>query len=546
MKRSRRRRRRILRRMILGLSTVLLVLIIGIFYFELRPVVAKEITVEAGDKGVRVEDFLKHKKQKGRFITDIESLNTSITGNYEVKILVGNKTHTSVLKVVDTVAPVITLQDYVALRGEEVDPKSFVKDIADATQVDIFFEISPDTSKPGEQEAVIICKDGGGNTVSGRAGLTVLDVRSSVTMEAGSKMSLTSADFVNDSSYDIAFVTDLSTLDISKPGVYPIEFTVNGKLVTGHLEVVDTIPPKATVKAQETWTGEKLEAMELLENITDASKVTADYKTQPNWDRPGVQAVILVLTDEAGNVTELPASLTVVADTEPPVIKGALDKTVYIGNSVSYRKGVTVTDNKDGEVSFEVDSNGVNLKKEGEYKVTYTAVDSSGNVARKDITVRVKTFTVAEEKVNELCDEILDKITNSSMSQREVAYEIYKWARQNISYTGDSDKSDWLAEAYRGMTDKKGDCFTYFAVSQAMLIRVGIENMEINRVGGNTRHYWSLINCGDGWYHFDSCPNKDHEETFMMTDKEVDEFTQKRGNNYYTYDRSLYPATPEQ
>ncbi len=546
MKRSRRRRRRILRRMILGLSTVLFVFIIGIFYFELRPVVAKEITVEAGDKGVRVEDFLKHKKQKGRFITDIESLNTSITGNYEVKILVGNKTHTSMLKVVDTVAPVITLQDYVALRGEEVDPKSFVKDIADATQVDISFEISPDTSKPGEQEVVIICKDGGGNTVSGRAGLTVLDVRSSVTMEAGSRMSLTSADFVNDSSYDIAFVTDLSALDISKPGVYPIEFTVNGKLVTGHLEVVDTTPPKATVKTQETWTGEKLEAMELLENITDASKVTADYKTQPDWDRPGVQAVILVLTDEAGNVTELPASLTVVADTEPPVIKGALDKTVYIGNSVSYRKGVTVTDNKDGELSFEVDSNGVNLKKEGEYTVTYTAVDSSGNVTRKDITVRVKTFTVAEEKVNELCDEILDKITNSSMSQREVAYEIYKWAKRNISYTGDSDKSDWLAEAYRGMTDKKGDCFTYFAVSQAMLTRVGIENMEINRVGGNTRHYWSLINCGDGWYHFDSCPNKDHEETFMMTDKEVDEFTQKRGNNYYTYDRSLYPATPEQ
>ena len=131
------------------------------------------------------------------------------------------------------------------------------------------------------------------------------------------------------------------------------------------------------------------------------------------------------------------------------------------------------------------------------------------------------------------------------MTNREVAYAIYKWIKQNISYSGDSDKSDWLAEAYRGMTNAVGDCFTYFAVAQALLTRAEIDNMEVNRVGGRTRHYWNLINCGDGWYHFDSCPNKDRQESFMLTDKQVEEYTKQRGNNYYTFDKSLYPATPE-
>ena len=42
--------------------------------------------------------------------------------------------------------------------------------------------------------------------------------------------------------------------------------------------------------------------------------------------------------------------------------------------------------------------------------------------------------------------------------------------------------------------------------------------MRVTRVGGKTSHYWNLINCGDGWYHFDSCPHKDKLETFMLTD----------------------------
>jgi hypothetical protein len=274
--------------------------------------------------------------------------------------------------------------------------------------------------------------------------------------------------------------------------------------------------------------------------------VKVSYKNPPNFSQLGEQEITLIVEDGHGNRTELSTTLTVKTDSEAPVIRGVSDKTVYIGDSVSYKKGVTVEDNKDEDLAFAVDSSNVNLKNEGTYSVIYSAKDTAGNQASKSITVTVKKFVISEDTVNALCDEVLSQIVNSNMTNREVAYEIYKWIKNHVGYTGSSDKSDWLAEAYRGIENGVGDCFTYYAVAQALLTRADIENMRVTRVGGRTRHYWNLINCGDGWYHFDSCPNKDHKKTFMMTDEEVAEYTEIRGNNYYNFDKTLYPATPEE
>jgi hypothetical protein len=523
----------------------LLLIVGGLAYFQLRPVVAEAVTVEAGDHEVDVEEFMLSKKKEGSFLTDIKTLNTNIPGIYEIKIQVEGRVHTSLLEVVDTIAPSATVADQLALRGEEVDPRVFVIEMTDATQVNVTFKEIPDTSKPGEQDVTIILEDSGKNRIEKLAKLTVLDLKSKVTIEAGSVMNITVADFMNSDNYDAYFLTDIKALDLSKPTTHQIELSVNNKTVTGYIEVTDTTAPKAMVNNQPVWLGEEVEPRTFLEDIDDVSDVVVTYKTAPDFNKLGEQDIILVLKDSTGNTTELPATMTVAKDKQAPEFIGVSDKLVYIGDSVSYKKGVTVTDNKDKELSFSVDSSKVNLKKEGTYTVTYTAKDTAGNKASKKINVEVKKFVVSEDMVNKLCDDTLKKITKSNMTNREVAFAIYKWTKNHISYSGDSDKSDWLAEAYRGMTNGNGDCFTYFAVAQAMLTRAGIDNMEVNRVGGKTRHYWNLINCGDGWYHFDSCPNKDHMESFMLTDKQVGEYTKKRGNNYYNFDKTLYPATPD-
>ncbi len=537
-----------LRQIILILLGVeVLTILVGLAYIELRPRVVKAVTVEAGEQKLDVTRFLLNKEQAGSFLTDIQALNTSIPGIYQVQIQIGRKVHTSLLKVVDTVAPSVIVSDQWALLGETVDPRSFITEVHDVTSISVYFKKAPDTTRPGEQEITLVVEDSGKNCVEKSAKLTVLDVKSTVIREAGLPLNITIDDFMdNGDEYEAVLLTDLSTIDSKKPGDYPVELNVNGKMVTGTISIVDTTAPKATAATSTVWLGDTPQAKELVKNIEDASEVTVSYKETPNFTKAGELNLKLVLADSFGNQTELTVPVTVRKDTEAPVIQGASDKLVYIGDSVSYKKGITVSDNRDKNLTFTVDNSKVNLKKEGTYTVTYSAKDAAGNKATKKINVVVKRFSISMEEVNVLCDNVLVKITNSSMTNRDTAYAIYKWIKQNISYTGDSDKSDWIAEAYRGMTNKYGDCFTYFSVAQALLTRAGIDNMEVTRVGGKTRHYWNLINCGDGWYHFDSCPHKDHKETFMLTDEEAAEYTEIRGNNYYTFDKSLYPRTPEQ
>lgn len=141
-------------------------------------------------------------------------------------------------------------------------------------------------------------------------------------------------------------------------------------------------------------------------------------------------------------------------------------------------------------------------------------------------------------------EKVLASIIKSGMTKREQARAIFDFARLNIAYTGSSDKSNWQDGAYAGLTTRRGDCFTYYAVSRALLTALGIDNLEVTRVGGPTSHYWNLVNCGDGWYHFDATPRSSKMPafvSFMFTDQQAADYTSRAGRNYYTFDGSLYP-----
>lgn len=149
-----------------------------------------------------------------------------------------------------------------------------------------------------------------------------------------------------------------------------------------------------------------------------------------------------------------------------------------------------------------------------------------------------------EEAYDQVVAEVLDSITTSDMTKLEKAKAIWDYAKGKIRYTGTSDKTDWKEGAYIGMTDKAGDCFTYYAVSRALLTAADIDNLEVTRVGGSTSHYWNLVNCGDGWYHFDATPRSSKMPaftSFMFTDEEAADYTARAGRSYYSFDDSLLP-----
>lgn len=529
--------------LILGIE--IFVLIAGLLYLRFRPMVAKAVTIEAGTKDLDIRHFLLDQDNTGTIITDIDSLDLNQPGKYEIQIKVGNRIHRSYLIVEDRIPPVGIPVYQTALLGEKLSPEQFVTDIVDATKVTMFFQSQPDTTVPGLKEVTIILKDAANNQSEIKTYVNVLEINSSVTVEAGTMPNIRLEDFIDTSKYEAELETDLSVLDYSKPRVHEVVIKVDGRRVSSCIEVIDTTPPLAKALNKSIWNDEKPEADYFVSDIVDVSSVQVYYKIEPDFTVLGNQSVSIVLEDEYGNKSELTAMAYIKKDNEAPVISGVYDRTVYIGNTISYKKNVIVTDNRDEDLDFQVDSSAVNLQVEGTYPVIYTATDSAGNTVSKSVNITVKKFEISEDELYAAVDEVLNEITNDQMTKLEVAYEIYQWIKRHVGYTGYSDKSDWMMEAYRGIKNGIGDCFTYFAVSKALLTRSNIDNMDITRVGGRTQHFWNLVNCGDGWYHFDACPHKDHLESFMLTDKEVDEYTEKRGNNYYTFDKSLYPRTPE-
>lgn len=365
-----------------------------------------------------------------------------------------------------------------------------------------------------------------------------------VTAEAGSKIPGAS-EFLNDKNISDAVITNLFDINMNKPGVYEVKIQIGKKVYSTKLEVKDTVPPAAEPVNQEVWLNDEKKAGDFVKNIKDATDVKVSFKEKPDFSKTGVQDIFLILEDTSGNKTELLASVTIKADTEAPKIEGVTDKTVYIDSKISYKSGITVTDNKDENVELVVDSSAVNIKRAGSYKVIYTATDLSGNKASKIMTLKVKEKIITLKELNALADKVLASITSPGMTQTEKARAIYDWTKHHISYTGSSDKSSWIKGAVQGIKNGSGDCFNYYATSRALLTRAGFKTICVTRVGGATQHFWNLVYIKGGWYHFDSTPSHKGYAfvCFMRTDAEVAEYSKWR-IGYYNFDKTKYPATP--
>ena len=165
----------------------------------------------------------------------------------------------------------------------------------------------------------------------------------------------------------------------------------------------------------------------------------------------------------------------------------------------------------------------------------------SPEVTEPPVELPALTYDGLAEKV----EAVLSDLITDDMTQLEQAKAVYDYTRSHISYTGDSDKSDWEQGAYVGLTARRGDCFTYYAAARAMLTYLGIPNIKVERVGGISDHYWLLVDCGDGWYHFDSTPRSSKMppfDSFMFTDADAADYTEATGEReYYAFDGSLYP-----
>ena len=346
------------------------------------------------------------------------------------------------------------------------------------------------------------------------------------------------------------FVTDVSAISMVALGDYPVQIQVGDKLFSSFLRIVDTVAPKAEGTTATLYNVENPDPKDLVADLSDATEVTATVTPALDVTVTTPQEVTITLTDAGGNKTTVTSHITVINDKEAPVISGVADFTVYLGDAVAYKSGVTVTDNLDENPTLEVDSSQVDLSKLGTYSVVYTAKDHANNETKRTVklTVQEKPDNYVEpEVIYARVDAILAQFITDDMTDREKVEAVYVWTHRgdHLNYGSAPDRTDWLQTANEILDTKKGDCFWFFAIQKLMLQRLGIPTIDVKKVKNfpeDSNHYWLLVSIDGGktYYHYDNVWSK---YLCLVTDAKLDAFS-KAQKNCFNRDKSLYPATP--
>ena len=477
-------------------------------------------------------------------------------GSYRIKLTLGDYSTFSVVSARDTIPPTAKpSQDYQYIfPGNSLDPKDLVTDIDDATQVTCSFETPHSTlhtPHSGWQDVEVRLTDEGGNSTVIKSKYYVFEVLGELAIEAGTKNGVSAGDFVKNQIGAVEISLEGGgQINYSLPGRYPVRLRAGKYEFWAAVLIRDTTPPTADAKHIWTYLNKPVQAKSFVYNIKDVSPVTIRYGAAPDFSAPGQRIVYITLEDAYGNSSEIAAWLTVIEDITPPVISGDIHKRVAEGGTVSYRAGVTATDDHDPSPKLSFDSSRVNLNVPGVYPVIYSAVDECGN--RAELEGSVTVFAIDMALVNGMADDILAKITNGGMGKLDKARAIYNWVHGKMKYTATNTKRDIAYRAYDCFTKGSGDCYTYMAASHVLLTRAGIDNRIVQRIPqASSAHYWNLVNTGGGWYHFDVCPTPTNavgiNERFMFTETQAQEYTEliTARDHYYDYDKSNLPQVVE-
>lgn len=445
----------------------------------------------------------------------------------------------------DTTPPSGDALSFDIMLGDVLAPEDFIENLYDESSYSVSFAEEPDFEKTGKQTVKTVATDIYGNTTEFSSDLAVHNIGRDIRIEAGTKYDdivlLVLGDERETLKLDEAFSSsghEVGEYDVGVTGEYST-FGVK-------INITDTVPPVLTLRNRVVFVGQEISPELLVYYLDDATPCTLSFREEPRNDKPHSEYVTVVAEDSAGNISEASAYLYIYEDVEAPAIYGVSAVYLNLGETASYLDGVYAVDNCDGPVSVTVDASNVDTSNAGVYYIKYYAKDKAGN--ERTITGVVNVSSITPDTVNNLADGILSQIVTSSMTQREKARAIYDWARVNIRYKTSTSylMGHFTDAAYSGFRTRGGNCYVYYAVSSVLLTRAGIENMEIRRNSETNPHYWNLVKIDGSWYHFDTCPHYSQYpiDSFLLTDSEVNDYSVNAAVGYYSFDPSLYPATP--
>ncbi|MBR4034875.1 MAG: transglutaminase domain-containing protein, partial [Clostridia bacterium] len=517
---------------------LMLCIIVGVIIssaFSRPDYVARSVTVEAGRVSIEASDFLVDKSHSAEF-GDGALFDLSAVGEYKIPLVVDGKNCTTKLIVIDTKAPEGIVRDMSVWQGSKLDAESCVSDIKDATEVSVKFKKKPDTDEIGKREVTVILEDGGGNTTEYTFVLNVVSSSGLLYTHYISELGeeLPSADVFTGKAGVGEYLSDISSISPNAAGIYMLQISADGNTFDVVLEITDTVAPTATVTPQVCY-NKIPEASEFISGISDKSRVTVSYETEPDMASSGRVDVNIVLTDAHGNKTVYSTYFEVMSDTKAPEILKAPDALeVDTGATIIWRASVEATDDS-GKVQLDLDTTGADLDTPGVYTVEIVARDDAGNETRRKVKLTVHDGSITESMLFDVIKKIeKDLLITSKMNAEEKVYSVFRYVYDNMKYSNTSAHIDWKQEAYVTLNGGfTGDCFTYCATSYAILKYLGfdvhiVERAESAKIEGTGTHFWVLVNIGSEaepkWYHFDATPQRSpyNLATYLMTNAQLE------------------------
>lgn len=491
---------------------------------------------EMGQPRPTLEDFMVVEREDAKLVTDLNDISWDKLGDSTVEIEFDGKIYSSTLRIVDTTAPVPDLVPLAVLPDAEPEAAELAVGCEDATEVSYEFISSPNLSKVGTVGCTVKATDEAGNTAEAEGKILVCDALAE--FEASNEELSGSAVLEQLGEEYSGYKMETEPFTLNSLGAHAVTFAKGDSRIIVGVTVKDTTAPTAEGVDCPCSTGYYCQPIKFVTNIADVSPVKASFVNEPDWSVEGEQEVEIILTDRSGNETAVKAKAVISPDETAPVIYAARDRYCYVGEAVAYFKEVFAEDNADPDVELTVDKSKVDAKKAGEYEVTYTAKDHEGNESSVTVKFTFIEKKTTDEQLDKEVDRVLNEILTEGMTLEQQAYAIFEYCYSNITYWGTSDKTDWKSEAYRGLTEGVGDCFTFYSASYALLQKIDCQLLSVERLNGATQHFWCLVNLGTGWYHFDACNvGPQHLRCFMKTSEELSRYS----GQYWRFDTTLYP-----
>lgn len=484
-----------------------------------------DLTVELGTETISIGAFMTEfaDVQNSGIVTDLSTVDISTVGSIPLTLRSGSKDETVTLTIEDTTPPeaefISRLQktpDY------KPDPHDFVVSFYDLSEVTVYFVgnvVVPLNYE--DQSFTVVVEDAYGNSVSQVCTLSIVWLKSEYTVELGEQLNKEDLLFNPERDGCRLGQDDIDAVNESGIGEYTVASLLDESVC--RIQVVDTTPPELVLTDVSIFQGEEVTIDSFVESCFDVSgDVQVRLMAEPDVDTLGIQTITIEATDANGNTTTSTATLAVVKDKTPPVIKGLTTLSVRKRSNPDYLSGVSATDAVDGACEVSYDSRGVDLTAAGTYYVTYTAKDKDGN------TARVKR-TVVVEHDQEDTDALADSIAAGLSSDPEA---IRDYVRNTIKYSHNSGGED---PVWYGFTNRSGDCLVHACCLQSLLTRKGYETQLIWVT--DRSHYWLIINLDGVWRHIDATPGNRHTKYSLMTDEQ--RYSILQGRNW---DRSAWPA----